>query len=715
MSGEVGKIWITLEANSAAFMKAMDEADKKFSKTKEAAEQIGTSVRNMGLAMGVFGVAIVGAMILAVTHLTKTSDELDEMSMRTGVGTKALQELGYVAKLSGGSMESMETAFKKMAMSITAAGDGVKGSQDDLQKLNLTFSDLAGLTPEEQFNTIAGALSDIKNPTERAALAVSLFGRSGTSILPMLEGGREGMAKMRSEAEKLGAVIDEKTVKAASQLNDEFAKVMTGIRGLWNSLAISLLPTVIEFTEKAKTLVIAVRGWITTHEALFSSVVKIVAVIGGLAIVFGGLMTVVGSFMIIAPLLGTAFTMALGPIGLITVALGALIAGGILLIANWNWVKYVTIQSWQFIKAVVLNSILDMLQGLNVLIGWIPIYGEQLKSAMENVQKQIETVDKQYAENKANFQTEENKKELERLKKIENEKLKAKLEALAKLQEKEERKAAEAEAARAEQRKIISARISKEETNLQKGLQASWAKYTRENSEIVFDWGVVIQNTIGNLTASLSAGFNVMFSSIGNGWDGLSQGMQAIGDVLRNALIGQLADMMAKQVIIWATGKQAMAALTIIWKNIEVAANAAVGAAAAAAATAWTLWGAIAIGAAIGAAILAFGGKFTRGGVVGGTSYAGDNVLAAVNSGEMILNQGQQARLFDMANGRTENNSNSQTFSVGDIIINGDVDGNNINRIAKQLKEAVKSGQIEAIAMAKSMTKIGISRSGEAY
>lgn len=45
------------------------------------------------------------------------------------------------------------------------------------------------------------------------------------------------------------------------------------------------------------------------------------------------------------------------------------------------------------------------------------------------------------------------------------------------------------------------------------------------------------------------------------------------------------------------------------------------------------------------------GAKFATGGIVGGTSYTGDNVPVLVNSGEMILNQGQQARLFELANG----------------------------------------------------------------
>lgn len=43
--------------------------------------------------------------------------------------------------------------------------------------------------------------------------------------------------------------------------------------------------------------------------------------------------------------------------------------------------------------------------------------------------------------------------------------------------------------------------------------------------------------------------------------------------------------------------------------------------------------------------------KFETGGLVGGSSFYGDRLLARVNSGEMILNRGQQARLFGMVGG----------------------------------------------------------------
>ena len=55
--------------------------------------------------------------------------------------------------------------------------------------------------------------------------------------------------------------------------------------------------------------------------------------------------------------------------------------------------------------------------------------------------------------------------------------------------------------------------------------------------------------------------------------------------------------------------------------------------------------------AAVVAALAMISGAFADGGVVGGSSPSGDKLLARVNSGEMILNAQQQARLFAIANG----------------------------------------------------------------
>ena len=62
----------------------------------------------------------------------------------------------------------------------------------------------------------------------------------------------------------------------------------------------------------------------------------------------------------------------------------------------------------------------------------------------------------------------------------------------------------------------------------------------------------------------------------------------------------------------------------------------------------------IKLGGAISAATIAAQAitGFENGGIVGGTSFTGDQVQARVNSGEMILNRQQQSQLFKMANGQ---------------------------------------------------------------
>jgi hypothetical protein len=58
------------------------------------------------------------------------------------------------------------------------------------------------------------------------------------------------------------------------------------------------------------------------------------------------------------------------------------------------------------------------------------------------------------------------------------------------------------------------------------------------------------------------------------------------------------------------------------------------------------------IATAIGGIIAAFASipKFETGGIVGGSSYSGDKILARLNSGELVLNQKQQSGLFGMLN-----------------------------------------------------------------
>lgn len=73
---------------------------------------------------------------------------------------------------------------------------------------------------------------------------------------------------------------------------------------------------------------------------------------------------------------------------------------------------------------------------------------------------------------------------------------------------------------------------------------------------------------------------------------------------------------------------------------------------------------AVAAAASIAAAILAAMSKFATGGIVGGSSYSGDNNVVRANSGEMILTKAQQKTLFDIANGKSGGKGGQVDFKI---------------------------------------------------
>lgn len=125
--------------------------------------------------------------------------------------------------------------------------------------------------------------------------------------------------------------------------------------------------------------------------------------------------------------------------------------------------------------------------------------------------------------------------------------------------------------------------------------------------------------------------------------------------------MAQLGDQINK--VIEASGKEGTAiakaaflaskaiAVAQIIANTQVGAAKAIGIAGPFGIPASTVIQAAGFASAALVAGLSVGEAFQHGGIVGGTSFSGDNVLARVNSGEMILNRGQQAKLFNQANG----------------------------------------------------------------
>ncbi len=225
----------------------------KFSKTFDKA--IGGLSRidktSAGLARG-FGVLATAAAAGAVAvfaigrQAIDSADKLGKLSDRLGASTEALSQYGHVAKLSGVRSETLVMGWQRMTRRVSEAAQGYGEAKGALKELNLEADQLSRLAPEDQFEQIAEALSQVAGRGDRVRLAMKLFDSEGVSLLQMMKGGAAGLREMRVEADSLGLTLSGDMAASAADAKDAITKMDAAVGGVKLQLAGLLAPEVVK-------------------------------------------------------------------------------------------------------------------------------------------------------------------------------------------------------------------------------------------------------------------------------------------------------------------------------------------------------------------------------------------------------------------------------------------------------------------------------------
>lgn len=266
-------------------------------------KRFGSTVSRIGTGMMMAGAAILTPLIAAAKTYADTGDELMKMSQRTGFSVEALSELKFAADQSGISLGDMDTSIRKMNSTVDDAGRGLKTAQDSLDALGMSTKTLMALSPEQRFLTIADALSKIEDPGTRAAIAVDMFGRSGTMMLPMLADGAIGVQKLRDQAKQLGLTMSTESAASAVVFKDTVTALQASLKMVVVEIGAALSGPLQGFAEWVQEFVPRMRTWISEHKDLVVWLMKFGAILGGVGIavfalgkVFTGFAAIVGGF-----------------------------------------------------------------------------------------------------------------------------------------------------------------------------------------------------------------------------------------------------------------------------------------------------------------------------------------------------------------------------------------------------------------------------------
>jgi hypothetical protein len=267
-------------------------------------------VRAAGLAMMKLGAMIVAPLALAGLAFGKMGDTLHKMSSRLGVSVEELSRLSHAAQISGGSIDDLEKGFKGLARFVTDAGAGLSTQARALRVLGLEFKDLKGVSPEDQFKLIADRLSKLKDDSLRTGTALTIFGRAGLKLMPMLKSGAKGIKALGDESDAMGHTMSTEDANAAAILTDAMTKLWNTVKMAVFHIGAGLAPLLTDVADRLREWSVVAMKWIKENRDMVVIVFKIGA----------GLIAVGVALMIVSPLISIAAV----AVGILTGAIAVL-------------------------------------------------------------------------------------------------------------------------------------------------------------------------------------------------------------------------------------------------------------------------------------------------------------------------------------------------------------------------------------------------------
>ena len=323
----VGRLKATLGLDSRGFDDGLKKSEGRVRRFGKALGKVGT------------GLSVVSAGVLAaVRGQLNAADELSKSAQRLGVPIEELSALRHAADMSAVSTSDLDNGLRRLSRNMQDASTGGKKTSALFRDLGISVSDANGkLRPtSEVMADAADRLAAMPDGAKKTALAFDLFGRAGTNLIPMLNGGREGLQGMLQEARELGLVVDQKTGKAAENFNDNLSRLSKTVRGVLLRSTAALAPVLENITDSVvraskwfRDLSPSVRQALTGFVAFLAVAGPLALAVSGvtlaLSAIAGPVLAVVGGFaalVAVASGLGVSFRTIASIAGAVAAAFG---------------------------------------------------------------------------------------------------------------------------------------------------------------------------------------------------------------------------------------------------------------------------------------------------------------------------------------------------------------------------------------------------------
>lgn len=252
----------TMTQKQESASKSADQLEKEVGEAGKSAGEAGLSFQDFaGILTGINqGTELVKKVAQGLSYTYQQligdtvtlADDLLTQSSVTGLSTDQLQEYAYMAELVDTDVSTITGSLTKLTRNMDSATSGTGAAYEAFQQLGIDVTNTDGSmrSANDVFNEAIDKLGQVENQTERDALSMALFGRSGQELNPIIDAGSEALDEFRQQAYDMGYVLDNDTLQSLGSIDDNMQVLKNTFDTAKNQIAVALAPVVTDITNK---------------------------------------------------------------------------------------------------------------------------------------------------------------------------------------------------------------------------------------------------------------------------------------------------------------------------------------------------------------------------------------------------------------------------------------------------------------------------------
>lgn len=196
------------------------------------------------------GAAAAGAALVGLgKKALETADGIGKLSQKTGVSAETLSVFAFAARTADVESQTLSKSFQIFTRTMNQVDQGGREASDAVKELFGSASALNGLTMDERLKKIVDALGQMEPGSQKTALAMKFFGRSGADLIPLLDDMAGKFDEVRDRAEAFGMLVDSDLAAAAQNANDRMTDMATAAEGAAVQFMTGLMPALGDIAE----------------------------------------------------------------------------------------------------------------------------------------------------------------------------------------------------------------------------------------------------------------------------------------------------------------------------------------------------------------------------------------------------------------------------------------------------------------------------------